>query len=72
MCKRQKKKKREERDIILATSMSLLLCICVIVHCQLRLQNGQLFSKEFDGRRTEDNSIGQKWTQCMVQQNVVL
>lgn len=48
---------REEKDIILCTSMTQLLWICAIVHCQLRLQHGKLFSRGSDNRRTEDNSI---------------
>lgn len=63
---------REEKDIILCTSMARLLWICAIVHCQLRLQHGKLFSRGSDGRRTEDNSIREKWKQCMVHQNVVV
>lgn len=48
---------KEEKDIILCTSMTRWLCICAIVHCQLRLQHGKLFSRGSDDRRTEHNSI---------------
>lgn len=63
---------REKEDIILYTSMTWLLCICAIVHCQLRLQRAKLFSRGSDDRRTEDNSIREKWKQCMVHQNIVV
>lgn len=62
---------REEKDIILYTSMTLLLCICAIVDCQLRLQRAKLFSRGSDDRRTEDNSIRVTWKQCMVHHNIV-
>lgn len=69
---KDRKKRREERDVILATSVSLLLSVGAIVHCQLRLRNAKLFSRGFNGRRTEDNGIGQEWKQCVALQNVVV